>query len=132
MRSELDKVRKQAVKPSAGHNQGPPLDDVEPKVHQRFDLVWPILDELEEEIEKPEPSPDKLQKLARRLWEIFKVVAGYCGSKIDVALNKAAEEAETTGTKWAIRTGVAVYAGTNEGVQNVAFSAWKYALALLN
>lgn len=130
LRDEVLKLRQNQATPATGHNQGPPIDDSEIHLRDSFDLVWPILDALEEEAAQHSPDISRLKALALRLWEIAKTAATYCGAKLDIALDKAAETVGETGTKWAIRASVATYASTNEGVQSVAKLAWKFAKTL--
>lgn len=130
LRDEVLKLRQNQATPATGHNQGPPIDDSEIHLRESFDLVWPILDALEEEAAQHSPDISRLKALALRLWEIAKTAATYCGAKLDIALAKAAETVGETGTKWAVRASVATYASTNEGLQSVAKLAWKFARTL--
>lgn len=52
------------------------------------------------------------------------------GGIADIMVKKSAEIVSETGTKYAIRVGVAAYVGTNEGVQSVAKAAWDLARTL--
>ncbi|WP_223422289.1 hypothetical protein, partial [Tateyamaria pelophila] len=131
LKAELSDLQVSQASPTTGHNQGPPLNEPMAGAQNEIEFVWPILDELEQEIEKDDPDPSRLKQLATRLWEISKVIAIYCGGKLDTILSKAAETVGETGTKWAIRSGAATYMSTNEGVQSVAKSAWKLAQDLL-
>ncbi len=130
LKGEVSRLRAANHSPSVGHNQGPPLENQEVALRGQIELVWPVLEELEQEVEKSEPDPERIAPLAQKLWAIAVVIAKYCGGKLDVALEKAAETAGEAGTKWAIKFGVGTYLSTNEGVQSVAKAAWKFAMSL--
>lgn len=131
LRAELDAL-KISPQPTMGHNQGPPLENREAAILQSFELIWPVINDLEQEIAKPEPDAEVVKRLAERLWQIAKAIAVNCGGKLDLALNKAAENLGESGAKWTVRVTAATYVGGNEGVQSVAKAAWKYALTLMN
>ena len=131
LRAELGKLRRVVSADAIGHNQGPPLDDAfEARVERQFELVWPILNDLDEEANKEVPDPNRLRVLAEALWGIATKIVSYCGGLIDVGLNKAAETLGEEGTKWTIRVLAAEAVASNSGVQSVAKAAWKFATAL--
>ena len=130
LKSELSSLKLAQSAPALGHNQGPPLDENKTATRQAFDLIWPVLEDLEQEAKKPAPDPAQLGKLAQQLWDISKAIAKYCGGLVNTALTKSAETIGETGTKWVIRTGAVTYVGTNEGVQSVAKAAWQFAKVL--
>jgi hypothetical protein len=113
------------------HNNPPPLDDEATAKTEAITLIWTDLEALDVAIAMEDLDPDKIKQVAQRLWLLATKIATYCGNKIDTALEAAAKEVGTTGTKWAIGTGVAYYAATQEGTQSVAKLAWQYAERLL-
>lgn len=132
LREQLASKERSFVSPSAGHNQGPPLDTPFEEISKTIARTEPLLDALEAEIAKDEPDPEQINHFAGQLWNIAKVIATYCGSKIDKALDKAIETASETGTKWAIRIGAGSLVTTNERVQSVAKATWEFARTLAN
>lgn len=131
LQNEIDdlkeELRTQAAVATSGHNQGPALDDNAGVIQKNLELVWPILEELEEEAEKDDPDSSLVKILAQKLWDISIVIAKYCGGKADIIVTKSAEAIGDTGTKLLLKTGVAAYVGTNESVQSVAKAAWAFA-----
>jgi hypothetical protein len=114
---------------ATGHNQGPPLDDIV-EVRKTIQLIWPIVEDLETEADSEAPSANRLRELGQKLLDISIIIAKYFGVIADIAVKKSVEKFSETGTKWAIRAGVATYASTNEGVQSVAKAAWELAKVL--
>jgi hypothetical protein len=114
------------------HNNPPPLEDDANARAEIITLIRTDLDALETEIAETEPDAVEIKLVAQSLWRLAIKIATYCGTKIDIALEAAAKEAGTTGTKWAIRTGVAYFAATQEGTQSVARLAWQYAERFLS
>jgi hypothetical protein len=134
LRSEIatlkEKLHAHEAIATTGHNQGPPLDDTV-EVRKTIEMIWPILDDLEAEVEKEAPSPDRLKVLGQNLFDISIVIAKYCGGLANIALEKSAETIGETGTKLAKASVAATYVGTNEGVQSVAKAAWDLAKTIV-
>jgi len=100
------------------HNNPPELvDEGVAEARQAITLIWEVLDQAETELAQPAPDPSKLKALAERLLALCKTIATYCGGKIDIALDKAAEELGGTGAKWAIHLGAASLASQHPQVQ---------------
>lgn len=123
-------LHSQQLAPTTGHNLGPPLEENEVAIRSRFDLVWPMLEELEAEAAKDAPDASRLELWAQKLWDISIVILKYCGRKVDLAVDKTIETAAITGTKAAIATGATIYISSNEKIQSVAKAAWHLAKTL--
>ncbi|WP_353309661.1 hypothetical protein [Shimia sp. NS0008-38b] len=131
LKEQLAKVKQLEALPSRLHNQPPEaIDDTIGLFQTDVALIWDTLVELEEEIEKPEPSPSRLKKIAEVLLGIAKKFTVYCAELGGITAKKAAEEIGTTGTKWAIRGTAAFFTAENEGVQSVVKAIWEYAKTL--
>jgi len=86
-----------ARNPQIGDNGGPPLDGANAKAFKKdLVLVWSDLEELETELEMPEPSPSILKRIAQSLSETALRVAAYCGATMDVSVKSAAKAFGTT------------------------------------
>lgn len=90
LRTELREVNE--IRASAfhrNHNQPPEL--VKDALSQdAVTLIWDVLEEAEEELEKVKPDPSTLNALSLKLWAALKVIAAYCGKKADKAIGAAA------------------------------------------
>jgi hypothetical protein len=113
-----------------GHNQPPELIDSAPEVQRQITILFDTLDEAEEELSKPAPSPSRLKRIGEALLNAGIALAKYCGGLGDTALQKAAEELGTSGTKWAIRIGAASLAAQAQPVQSLGRVILEYALKL--
>lgn len=100
------------------------------EVRQAITVIWETLDAAETELAQPAPDPSKLKVLAAKLGELCITIAVYCGGKIDIALEKAAEEPGGTGAKWAIRLGAANLATQQPQVQSFGKALVEYATRL--
>lgn len=108
-------------KPLRGHNNPPSLvEDAATGLTQSITVIWETLSDVEKELEKEKPDPNRLKALADWLTAVLKKAGGYCASLADISLKKGAEVLGEAGTKWAIRGGVAYFAAQNEQVQNLA------------
>ena len=109
-----EKLQTYEAIPTAGHNQGPPLNDITER-RKTIELVWPLVEELDEEIEKPSPDLAKLQALFAKLSEISLAVVKYCASKADKSVDVMVE----TGTKAILAVGAGEFVGINEGIASI-------------
>lgn len=135
LEQDIAAVKKQlaatATAPSMiGDNGGPPLEDAASLAVQKdIQLVREQVARLESEITKPEPSPSILNGIARRLFEISKRIAAYCGEKMDLVLTEAAKETGKAIGKWGAPLAI-LYATQNESVRSLAQAIKDYALTL--
>ncbi|WP_022704103.1 hypothetical protein [Pseudorhodobacter ferrugineus] len=113
-----------------GHNQPPELIDSAPEVQRQITIIFDTLDDAEEELSKTNPSPTRLKVIGQALLNAGIALAKYCGGLGDAALQKAAEELGTSGTKWAIRIGAASLAAQAQPVQSLGRVILEYALKL--
>ncbi|UWR79168.1 hypothetical protein K4K97_11120 [Phaeobacter inhibens] len=120
LKGQLTTVQNTPAAALIGDNGGPPLEDAPARAFQTdLALIWKQVEELEEEIAKPSPSPSLLEKIAKTLWEISLRMAAYCGSVADGMIREGTKELAKAGAKWtAGATAVTVTAQT-EGVQSV-------------
>ncbi len=126
LKEQLSAVKFVEAPPHRLDNNPPePIED-EKVVRKEITLIWDQLYQLEEEIQKPEPSPTKLRKIADALWAALKVIAKYCGSFADRALKKSVDTLSEEGTKWAIRLTVGHLVAQNEGVRSVISSIGEF------
>ncbi len=102
------------------HNQPPELIEDEVKLGNAITLVWNVLDETEEELEKHAPDPARLQELGAKFWAAFKIVMKYFGSKADKMIDKSSEVIAETGTKWVIRVWAASIVSQQPAVQSLS------------
>ncbi|WP_162894041.1 hypothetical protein [Phaeobacter sp. LSS9] len=103
-----------------GDNGGPPLEDAPARAFQTdLALIWKQVEELEEEIAKPSPSPLQLEKIAKALWDICLRMAAYCGSIADGMIREGTKELAKAGAKWTARATAVTVTAQTEGVQSV-------------
>lgn len=113
-----------------GDNGGPPLEDAASLAVQKdIQLVREQVARLESEITKPEPSPSVLNGIARRLFEISKRIAAYCGEKMDLVLTEAAKETGKAVGKWGAPLAI-LYATQNESIRSLAQAIKDYVITL--
>lgn len=131
LKEQLTAVEHTPAAAQIGDNGGPPLEDAAARALQTdLALIWNQVEELEEEIAKPSPSPSLLKKIAQALWDISLRMAAYCGSVADGMIREGSKELAKAGAKWtAGATAVTVTAQT-EGVQSVAKAIWAFVKAL--
>lgn len=82
-----------AAVPHRGHNQPPELlpDDAF-EISAAARTVVQQLDEAEEELQQPTPSPSKLRRIGLSIKRAVDAVLSYCGQLADVALKEAAKK----------------------------------------
>lgn len=114
-----------------GDNGGPPLEDAAARALQTdLSLIWKQVEELEEEIAKPSPSPSLLEKIAKTLWEISLRMAAYCGSVADGMIREGTKELAKAGAKWTARATAVTVTAQTEGVQSVVKAIWAFVKTL--
>ena len=131
LKAQLPSVQSTTQPPQIGDNGGPPLDDaLVQKAQTDLRALWAHVEELEDEISQPEPSPSRIAEIAQTLWDLSTKIAAYCGSVADDMIREGAKELAKAGAKWAAR-GITVSAvAQTDGVQSVAKAAWAFAKAL--
>lgn len=109
------------------HNHPPEAVDDEVKaIRTEISSIWDQIENLETEIAKPEPSRSNLSRIAQALQDISVRIAKYCGSVADVVVKEAAK----TGTRYTLRTLVAITAAQNESIRSVATAIWEFVKTL--
>jgi len=89
--------------PSMGHNHPPEgIDDI-PFGSIEFNSIRKGLNELEEELEKPEIDKSKLKSIAKTIGNISLKIAVWLAKKMDIALDEFFKEIGKGSAKWAIR-----------------------------
>ena len=112
------------------HNNPPELLDAAPEIQRQITIIFDTLDNAEAELSLAKPSPSRLKIIGQALLAAGLAIAKYCGGLADTALQKAAEELGTTGTKWAIGIAAASWAAQAQPVQTLGQMILKYALKL--
>ncbi|WP_123580068.1 hypothetical protein [Phaeobacter piscinae] len=114
-----------------GDNGGPPLEDAPARAFQTdLALIWKQVEELEEEIAKPSPSPSQLGKIAKALWDISRRMAAYCGSIADGMIREGSKEMAKAGAKWTAGATAVTFTAQTESVQSVAKAIWAFVKTL--
>jgi hypothetical protein len=98
LRRELDRPRPIGI----GHNRPP--EEIGPEEISSAEAFKPIVQELREEFEKPEPSISLVKHLAYRLRDGLSSATKWAGKKLDVMVDEAAK---TTGRALVVAAGVA-------------------------
>ncbi|UWR55690.1 hypothetical protein [Phaeobacter inhibens] len=120
LKGQLTAVQNTPAAALIGDNGGPPLEDAPARAFQTdLALIWKQIEELEEEIAKPSPSPSLLKKIAKALWEISLRMAAYCGSVADGMIREGTKELAKAGAKWTARATAVTVTAQTEGVQSV-------------
>ncbi|MFV1459353.1 MULTISPECIES: hypothetical protein [unclassified Phaeobacter] len=120
LKEQLTAVQNTPAAALIGDNGGPPLEDAPARAFQTdLALIWKQIEELEEEIAKPSPSPSLLKKIAKTLWEISLRMAAYCGSVADGMIREGTKELAKAGAKWTARATAVTVTAQTEGVQSV-------------
>ncbi|UWS02941.1 hypothetical protein K4K94_11500 [Phaeobacter inhibens] len=120
LKEQLTAVQNTPAAALIGDNGGPPLEDAPARAFQTdLALIWKQIEELEEEIAKPSPSPSLLEKIAKALWEISLRMAAYCGSVADGMIREGTKELAKAGAKWTARATAVTVTAQTEGVQSV-------------
>lgn len=131
LKNLLAAVERTPVATVIGDNGGPPLEDAAARALQtELALIWKQVEELEEEIAKPSPSPPLLEKIARTLWEISLRMASYCGSVTDGMIREGSKELAKAGAKWTARATAVTATAQTESVQSVAKAIWAFVKTL--
>ena len=92
LKLNLEKAKANSVLPNRLHNQPPEaVDDVAQMIVSDITLIWAQIEELEEEVAKPAPSPKVLIRIAKRLADMVIKIAKYCVSLGDIALKSIAK-----------------------------------------
>ncbi|UWR44017.1 hypothetical protein [Phaeobacter inhibens] len=120
LKEQLTAVQNTPAAALIGDNGGPPLEDAPARAFQTdLALIWKQVEELEEEIAKPSPSPLQLEKIAKALWDICLRMAAYCGSIADGMIREGTKELAKAGAKWTARATAVTVTAQTEGVQSV-------------
>ncbi|UWQ42492.1 hypothetical protein K3718_05220 [Leisingera aquaemixtae] len=131
LKEQLATVERSHVAALIGDNGGPPLEDAPVLAFQTdLALIWRHVEELEEEMAKPEPSQSALNRLAQWFADFPVRASAYFGSKFDIVITKSAETIGTTGTKTLIAYLTASSAAQNEGIKGLAQAIWDFAKTL--
>ncbi|UWQ78031.1 hypothetical protein K3725_11975 [Leisingera sp. S132] len=131
LKEQLAAVERTPAAALIGDNGGPPLEDAAARALQTdLALIWKQVEELEEEIAKPSPSPSLLEKIARALWDISLRMAAYCGSVADGMIREGTKELAKAGAKWTARATAVTVTAQTDGVQSVAKAIWAFVKAL--
>ncbi len=131
LKEQLATVERTPTAALIGDNGGPPLEDAAARALETdLALIWKQVEELEEEIAKPSPSPSLLEKIAKALWEISLRMAAYCGSVADGMIREGSKELAKAGAKWTARATAVTITAQTEDVQSVAKAIWAFVNAL--
>ncbi len=106
LKEQLEEAKQINALPSRLHNQPPEaIDDTQTAFRTDVSLIWNKLEELEEEVQKPAPSPSKLLQIAAWISDKAVSLAKYCGSVADDMLRAG-------GKAYAIAAGTAAGSAT--------------------
>lgn len=131
LKEQLAAVERTPAAALIGDNGGPPLEDAAVRALQTdLALIWKQVEELEEEIAKPSPSPSLLEKIAKTLWEISLRMAAYCGSVADGMIREGTKELAKAGAKWTAGATVVTFTAQTESVQSVVKAIGAFVKAL--
>jgi hypothetical protein len=131
LKEKLLSLRQVTTTAQIGDNGGPPLNDPEDIAFQTdLSQIWQRVEELENEIDSPTPSIDKLGALAAWFQAFFIRAAKYLGAKADIIFTKGCETIGTTGTKALIAYFTATTAAQNDTVHSLANAIWNFAKSL--
>jgi len=103
LRKQLAAVRQTATAAPMGHNNPPEGIEAEAEVVTQTEIIWATLEEAEEELSKPEPSPLVLKRVGVKILGALEEALKYCAGLADVVLKKAAEEGGAALGKWGVR-----------------------------
>jgi hypothetical protein len=101
----LDELQRQLDAPrpiGIGHNQPP--EDIDTEETSAANTLKPVVQELRDEFDKPEPSISLIKRLAYQLRAGMAAVAKWAGRKLDIVVDEAAK---ATGKALVVTAGVA-------------------------
>ena len=113
------------------HNNPPEVLSAEVEAHREIVILLRTLDDADEELAKPDPSPPLLRRFGLALIEIARRIASYCVTLGDIAARKAADQIGETAVKWGVRYLVATMASQTEPVRTVGQELVKLANQIL-
>ncbi|NIZ61364.1 hypothetical protein DL239_10295 [Sedimentitalea sp. CY04] len=120
LKGQLLSMQQTTATPQIGDNGGPPLNDPEDIAFQTdLSQTWQQVEKLEDEIDSPTPSTDKLNALAAWFQAFFIRATKYLGAKADIIITKGCEAIGTTGTKALIAYFTVAAAAQNETVHSL-------------
>ena len=90
LRKELAAVRQTATAAPMGHNNPPEGIEAEAEVVTQTEIIWAALEEAEEELSKPEPSPSDLKRIGTAILKALGEIGKYGAKLVDVALKAVA------------------------------------------
>ncbi|MEO0829983.1 MAG: hypothetical protein AAFY03_05940 [Pseudomonadota bacterium] len=113
------------------HNKPPDLVDADAQPARKGLLIlWDALNEVDQELARPEPDPSRLTIVGGKLWEEVCTIVEYCGKLGDAALTKAAETLGTAGVKVSVGLGAAYVAANQPQFKAVVDGLLKLAKVL--
>lgn len=87
LKKQLAEAKQAIAQPNRLHNQPPEaIDDSRSAFRTDVSLIWNKLEELEEEVQRPNPSPSKLLEIAAWISDKAISIVQYCGSVADEML----------------------------------------------
>ncbi len=90
LRKELAAVRQTATAAPMGHNNPPEGIEAEAEVVTQTEIIWAALEEAEEELSKPEPSPSVLKRVGTVILRAIAEIGKYGAKLGDVGLKAVA------------------------------------------
>ncbi|HGG64922.1 MAG TPA: hypothetical protein ENK34_10170 [Rhodobacteraceae bacterium] len=90
LRKELAAVHQTATAAPMGHNNPPEGIEAEAEVVTQTEIIWAALEEAEEELSKPEPSPSVLKRVGTVILRAIAEVGKYGAKLGDVGLKATA------------------------------------------
>ena len=130
LRKELAAVRQTATAAPMGHNNPPEGIEAQAEVVTQTEIIWAALEEAEEELSKPEPSPSVLKRIGNAILGAAKKVMKYSVGLLDIALKSAAKEGGATFGKWGARGVIAWIAVQNPHLVSLGQQLIEYANSL--
>ncbi|WP_164860829.1 hypothetical protein [Parasedimentitalea marina] len=120
LKEQLLSLQQITATPKIGDNGGPPLNDPEDIAFQTdLSQIWQRVEELENEIDSPTPSIDKLNAFADWFQVFFVRAAKYLGAKADIIFTKGCETLGIVGTTALIAYFTVTTAAQNETVHSL-------------
>ncbi|AXX97430.1 hypothetical protein BAR1_05470 [Profundibacter amoris] len=130
LRKELAAVRQTATAAPMGHNNPPEGIEAEAEVVTQTEIIWDALEEAEEELSKPEPSPSVLKRVGVAILGALKKALKYSVGLLDIALKSAAKEGGAIFGKWGARGVIAWIAVQNPHLVSLGQQLIEYANSL--